>query len=143
MINLKKTKSNAEQDKRKFPMDLFLLGMLNSMVIELRKIFFPSVILMLIGIWKRWVLYVGLAFFIIDIICALAKQIDARNVALYSTNPALKKWQNAILSKNWRENLRDLDVSELEANSKRAEARAMAAEEKAKAEKRNKRKGRL
>ncbi len=112
-----------KERKGKYPADLFWIGFANCLVIELWKIFLPAVILMIIGIWNLFALYVGSAFMLIDIVITTVKQLSLRNAALHSTDPKMKKWQEAILSKNWRENIKKLPFDEIEKANRKAEVK--------------------
>ena len=97
----------------KYPVSLFVIGVL----MNLTKNFFlllPSIILLIVGIWVKWCLFVGVALLLLDVIISLIEQIQIRNATINSDNPNFKEWQDAILSSNWKNNIMDLTESKID-----------------------------
>lgn len=105
-------KSNLE---RKYPTNLFIIGFLMNITKNF-LLFFPAIILLIVGIWSKWCLVSGLVLLGIDVIVSLVEQIQIRNVTLRSDDPNFEEWQDAILSSEWQKNIRDLTKSKIEEN---------------------------
>ena len=96
----------------KYPASLFWMGVLLNMT---KKFFllFPAILLLILGIFFEKCLLLGLALLILVIAISLIEQIQIRNATLNSDNPNFKEWQDAILSPEWKENIRDLMESKI------------------------------
>jgi len=77
-------------------------------------LFLPSIILLIVGIWVKWCLFVGVALLLLDVIISLIEQIQIRNTTINSNNPNFKEWQDAILSSDWKNNIMDLTESKID-----------------------------
>ncbi|MCH5198017.1 MAG: hypothetical protein J1E34_03830 [Oscillospiraceae bacterium] len=104
-----------EKKKNKYPANLFRTGFFMNMIKNF-YLLFPAIILLIVGIWVKWCLFLGLALLALDIIISLAEQLQIRNAALNSSNPNFKKWQDAILSPNWKDNIINLTESRIESS---------------------------
>lgn len=76
-------------------------------------LFFPSIILLVVGIWVKGCFFVGIALLLLDVIISLIEQIQIRSATISSDNPNFKEWQGAILSSNWKNNVMDLTDSKI------------------------------
>ncbi len=103
-------KSNQEP---KYPVNLFWIGFFMNMTKNF-LLFFLAIILLIVGIWVKWCLILGLALLALDIIISLVEQIQIRNTTLNSDDPNFKEWQEAILSPNWKDNIINLTESKME-----------------------------
>jgi len=54
-------------------------------------LFLPSIILLIVGIWVKWCLFVGVALLLLDVIISLIEQIQIRNATINSDNPSFKE----------------------------------------------------
>ena len=99
---------------KKYPKDLFWINFLQKFLISHIFLWLPGVTLLIAGIRVRPCLYVGLGFLIIDLIISFLGALRNRNVFLNSDNPNFKAPQDAVLSENWRENLRHIVESKSE-----------------------------
>jgi hypothetical protein len=98
---------------KKYPVSLFIIGFL----MNLTKNFFlllSGLILLFIGIWVNWCFTVGVALLLIDVIISLLEQITIMNTTLNSDNPNFKEIQDAVLSPDWKDNVKDLVQSKIE-----------------------------
>lgn len=95
--------------KRRYPADLFAIGFITNMVFRFFWLFAPAVILMIIGIFSRNFLYIGLAVLLFDVIVSLIEQFKIRAAFLSDTdNPDFRGFQDALSRDgNWNENLKD------------------------------------
>ena len=100
------------QDK-KYPVSLFVIGVLMNLTKNF-FLFFPSIILLVVGIWVKWCFFVGIALLLLDVIISLIEQIQIRSATINSDNPNFKEWQDAILSSDWKNNVTDLTESKID-----------------------------
>lgn len=98
---------------KKYPVSLFVIGFLMNITRNF-YLFYPSIILLIVGIGVKACATVGMAMLLADIIISLIQQIQIRNATLYSDNPNFSEWQDAILSSDWKENIKDLLESNLD-----------------------------
>ena len=111
---------------KKYPQKLFWLGVFMNLI----KQFFLTVsgiVLLIVGIWNKPCLYIGVFVLLIDIIIAIVTQIQyKKEMETPSDNPDFQAMQDAVLSDNWRnhiiqmveekitENEPDYDTNDLE-----------------------------
>ena len=96
----------------KYPVSLFLIGILMNLI----KNFFlgvPAIILLIVGIWVKWCLVVGLVLLLVDLLISLIEQIQIRRAVIDSDDPSFKEWQDAILTSDWKNNIVDLTESKI------------------------------
>lgn len=93
------------KEQKKYPMDLFFMGLFMDIFIRHFYLFIPAVILMIIGIWVKVCLIIGIVLLGLDIIIALVEQIGIRSALINNENPEIKDFQNAILSDDWMKNV--------------------------------------
>lgn len=95
--------------KRRYPAELFAIGFITNMVFRFFWLFAPAVILMIIGIFSRNFLYIGLAVLLFDVIVSLIEQFKIRAAFLSDTdNPDFRGFQDALSRDgDWNENLKD------------------------------------
>lgn len=92
--------------KRKYPAYLFWMGFVGNIFGRFFYLFFPAVILLFIGIWKKGCLTAGACLLTADIALSLIAQLIIRQTVLKeSGNPNFREFQEAVLSPNWQENL--------------------------------------
>lgn len=95
--------------ERRYPVGLFIIGFITNIVFHFFWLFVPGVILLIIGIFSRIFLYIGLTVMAFDVIASLIEQFRIRAAFLRdSDNPDFRGFQDA-LSKDgdWRENLKE------------------------------------
>lgn len=95
---------------RKYPTSLFIIGLITNILFHFFWLFIPGIILLIIGIFVKPCLYIGLALLLIDIVLSLIEQLRIRQAFLEeSDNPAFREFQDA-LSKDgsWKNNIVDL-----------------------------------
>ena len=92
---------------KKYPMSLFVLGFILNIV---RGAVFVvvAIVLMIVGIWLRPCLYIGLGLTAAVIAVSLIIQFRYRHAVLYSTDPEFEPVREAILNDDWRSNVKDL-----------------------------------
>lgn len=100
--------------KQRYPMSLFLVSLLSTVIGHYFYLFFPSVLLMLIGIWLKPCLYVGLALLLLDLFLSVKEQLLIRKTLLNGTEPALKPFQDALQSDNWAAEVRRIVEQKVE-----------------------------
>ena len=102
-----------DNQDNKYPVSLFVIGVLMNLTKNF-FLFLPSIILLIVGIWVKWCLFVGVALLLLDVIISLIEQIQIRNATINSDNPNFKEWQDAILSSDWKNNIMDLTESKID-----------------------------
>ena len=98
---------------KKYPVSLFVIGVLMNLTKNF-FLFFPSIVLLIVGILVRWCFFVGIALLLLDVIISLIEQIQIRSATINSHNPNFKEWQDAILSSDWKNNVMDLTESRID-----------------------------
>lgn len=94
--------------KEKYPVNLFMIGFISNIIGRFFFLFFPAVILIIIGIWVKACLIIGLGLLGLDIVLSFGEQLILRNVTLNSDNPNFKEVQDAILSEDWKNNIMNI-----------------------------------
>lgn len=97
-------------NKRKYPIDLFISGFLINVIFHYFFLFIPGFILIIVGIFNKPCLIIGLAILIIDLIISLLDQLRIKNKFLEeSDNPDFQEFQE-VFSKggDWKENIRKI-----------------------------------
>ncbi|MBQ3003853.1 MAG: hypothetical protein IJD82_08980 [Clostridia bacterium] len=94
---------------RKYPAKLFILGLVSNILFRFFWLFVPAIVLLIIGIFIKPCLYIGLLVLLADMALSLIGQIRIRQTFLAeSDNPSFKAFQES-LSKDgdWKENIGD------------------------------------
>ena len=96
-------------NNRKYPTSLFIIGFMTNILFHFFWLFIPCIILLIVGIFVKPCLYVGLALLLIDILLSLIEQFRIRQAFLKeSDNPDFQAFQDALSKDgNWRDNLND------------------------------------
>lgn len=94
-------------ENKKYPSNLFVLGLLFSMIVYYYWLFILSLVLMLLALLYRPCLYLGWAILLVDFIFSLIQQLKIRNVLLKdSDDPDMQNFKGAVLGEgSWRENV--------------------------------------
>ena len=85
-------------NNRKYPTSLFIIGFITNILFHFFWLFIPCIILLIVGIFVKPCLYVGLALLLIDILLSLIEQFRIRQA-----------FQDALSKDgNWRDNIDEL-----------------------------------
>ena len=97
-------------NNRKYPASLFIIGFITNILFHFFWLFIPCIILLIVGIFVKPCLYVGLALLLIDILLSLIEQFRIRQAFLEeSDNPDFRAFQDALSKDgNWRDNIGEL-----------------------------------
>ena len=97
-------------NNRKYPTSLFIIGFITNILFHFFWLFIPCIILLIVGIFVKPCLYVGLALLLIDILLSLIEQFRIRQAFLKeSDNPDFQAFQDALSKNgNWRDNIGEL-----------------------------------
>ncbi|MBQ8302109.1 MAG: hypothetical protein IJX97_00990 [Clostridia bacterium] len=94
-------------NNRKYPIDLFVFGFFQNLFFHFFWLFVPALILLIVGIFVKTCLYIGLIILVIDIIASFVEQLLIRKACLSdSDNPDFKLFQDALSADgDWKENI--------------------------------------
>lgn len=67
---------------RKYPLSMFLLGVVLNFLVRFFYLFLPGLILCIIGIWSEKCLAIGLGFWLVDLVLSLVEQFRIRKASL-------------------------------------------------------------
>ena len=97
-------------NNRKYPTSLFIIGFITNILFHFFWLFIPCIILLIVGIFVKPCLYIGLALLLIDILLSLIEQFRIRQSFLEeSDNPDFRAFQDALSKDgNWRDNIGEL-----------------------------------
>ena len=97
-------------NNRKYPTSLFIIGFITNILFHFFWLFIPCIILLIIGIFVKPCLYIGLALLLIDILLSLIEQFLIRQAFLKeSDNPDFRAFQDALSKDgNWKDNIGEL-----------------------------------
>ena len=97
-------------NNRKYPTSLFIIGFVTNILFHFFWLFIPCVILLIIGVFVKTCLYIGLALLLIDIVLSLIKQFRIRQAFLEeSDNSDFRAFQDALSKNgNWKDNIGEL-----------------------------------
>ena len=92
---------------RKYPTGLFIIGFITNLLFRFFWLFVPGVVLLMIGIFVKSCLHIGLALFLLDIVISLIEQIRIRKTVLGESGSSdFKAFQDALSKEgNWKDNL--------------------------------------
>ena len=95
---------------RKYPTSLFIFGFITNLLFHFFWLSLPAIILLIIGIFVKSCLYIGLALLLIDIVLSLIEQLRIRQTFLKeSDNPDFRAFQDALSNDgNWKDNIVEL-----------------------------------
>ena len=97
-------------NNRKYPTSLFIIGFITNILFHFFWLFIPCIILLIIGIFVKPCLYIGLALLLIDFLLSLIEQFRIRQAFLEeSDNPDFRAFQDALSKDgNWKDNIGEL-----------------------------------
>ena len=93
--------------KSKYPASLFWTGV----ALHILRSFLwlvVSTVLLIIGIKTPWCAWAGLTLLAAVLAVAVGKQMVYRHTVLHSDSPEFADWQEAMLSPDWNENVKDM-----------------------------------
>ncbi|MGN0492344.1 MAG: hypothetical protein ACI4F7_01750 [Acutalibacteraceae bacterium] len=95
--------------ERKYPFSLFVIGFITNILFRFFWLFVPGIIFMVIGIFAKWCLYIGIGLLLLDIIISFAEQMQIRHTMLtVSDNEQFSDFQDAVsMDGNVFENIRN------------------------------------
>lgn len=104
--------------KLRYPSSLFVLGIATNFLFHFFWLSVPSGVLLIVGIFLKPCLFIGLALLTIDIILSLVEQLQIRRVFLtQSENPDFREFQDALSRDgSWMKNIRDLTEHQIKEN---------------------------
>ncbi len=92
---------------KKYPISLFIGGFVLNAVVKFFYLFLPALILIVIGIWVKVCLFIGLALMVTDFIVSLIYQLLLRKSALESDDGEFSQFQDAMFSPDWKDNVKN------------------------------------
>ena len=103
-------KGKYDMNNRKYPVSLFIIGLITNFLFHFFWLFIPAVILLIVGIWVKLCGYIALTLLVIDLILSVVEQIRIRNTFLNdSDNPQFKEFQDIFFKGgDWRENMKEV-----------------------------------
>ena len=94
----------SKPKKRHYNRKLFWIGFLMN-IVRLFFLFIPALILIIVGIWVKTCLFIGLALLALVIIIAFVQQMIIKRTAETSDNPNFVPFAESMCSDNWQENV--------------------------------------
>lgn len=96
-------------NEKKYPIGLFVFGFFQNLLFHFFWLFVPAVIMLIVGIFVKACLYIGLGILLIDVIASFIEQLLIRRAFLSdSDNPDFKAFQEALSADDdWKDNVRD------------------------------------
>ena len=95
--------------KYKYPMSLFIMGLITDFFLHFFFLSIPAVILLIVGIWVRPCLYAALALLFLDAVLSFVERFRIRKAMITkSSNPDFNRFQEALNSPDWKKSVRDL-----------------------------------
>ncbi len=92
---------------RKYPISLFIIGFITNMIFHFFWLFVPAIILLIVGIFVKPCLFIGLDVLLIDVIASFIGQLIIRKTCIEdSDDPGFRTFQDTVMKdENWRENM--------------------------------------
>ena len=90
--------------KRRYHWKLFWIGFMMNLTKNF-LLLLPSIVLCIIGIWIRYLLYIGLVLFAIDIVVSFIEQWRIKQTVENSTNPNFAPWADLMSKDHWDEKI--------------------------------------
>lgn len=102
----------------KYPFGMFLIGFIINFFFRYSVLFFPGIIMLIVGIWVDWCFYASLVLLIADLVLSLLQQLKVRRMFLSLTgnNPFIQ-FQDTILNNNNSKNKGDFFSGGTERNT--------------------------
>ena len=107
-------------NNRKYPLSLFLVGYIMNVIFHFFWLFFPGLILALIGMAFKPCAYVALFLLALDLVLSFIEQMNIRRAFLEdSDNPDFREFQDAISKDgDWRANIHEIIENKIQKNEK-------------------------
>ena len=100
--------------KRKYPFSLFIVGFFTNLF-KYSWLFIPGIILLIVGIFSKICLYIGLGLLALAILFSLIEEIKIiRVLQKPSDDPEFSNFQDALSDKNWANNVTDMVRQKIE-----------------------------
>ena len=103
--------------KKGYPASLFLMGFMLNLVARNFILFISALILILIGIWVKECLLIGIAVLALDAVISFIIQMKMRSEMMNNDDPDFQPFRDAVLSSDWQANVMDLVEQKVEDNS--------------------------
>ena len=108
-------RNEVYMNDRKYPLSLFMMGFISNMLFRYWFILLLAIILLFIGIWNENFIRLGIIFLGVDIGLSLVEQWRIRKTILEeSDNPDFREFQDAVLSGDWKQNVKDMVESKIQ-----------------------------
>jgi len=101
---------------KKYPISLFIMGFFMNLFKNFILILL-GVIFLVIGIGVQWCLILGVGLLLLNVVISFGQQIQIRNTTLSSDDPDFQQWQDAMLSPDWMENIKEMTESKIRENA--------------------------
>ena len=90
--------------KTKYPAALFILGLIEDLFIRYFFLSIPAIILLIIGIWVKPCLYVGLGLVLLALVLCIIERLKIKKaMETESDNPDFRNFQQIISAHGWKE----------------------------------------
>ena len=99
---------------KKYPLSLFLIGFVMNIFGRFFFLFLPALIFLIGGIWNKVSFYIGAILLIFDVVLSFIEQLKIRSTTLNSDDPNFKEFQEAILSPDWKNNIKEIVEDKIE-----------------------------
>ncbi len=90
--------------KRRYSSSLFWSGFFIN-ILKRFYITIPAVILLIIGIWFKPCLYIGIALAVFVLVISLIEQLNIKKTFETSDNPNFEEFADTASSENWKEDV--------------------------------------
>ena len=94
--------------QEKYPRSLFWTVFLTNFFAKHVYLALPGFTLLIVGIWTRPCLWIGLGLLVLDACLSLTQALHTRKAFLTSDDPNFQPFRDAVLSENWRQNIDNL-----------------------------------
>ena len=104
--------------KRKYPLGLFITGVLNNMVFHFFWLSIPCIIIFILSFFFKSLSSIGLLILSLDFVLSLIEQFRIRKAFIEdSDNPDFQKFQEALSrDDDWKKNIKDFVEGKIEDN---------------------------
>jgi len=93
--------------QKKYPTSLFIMGFILNLIHHF-YLLLPGVVFLIIGIWNKVFLMMGVSLLFVDICISLIEQFIFKRALMTSDNPQVKAFQDATCTKAWSKNVINL-----------------------------------
>ena len=103
---------------KKYNPKLFLVGFMMNLIRKI-PLLLIAVVLALIGIKNQVFLAIAFGIFILALIWSLMQQIQIKNTVEHSDNPNFEPFAKAMMSDNWKEEIKDIVEEKIQASDEK------------------------